>query len=109
MSVIDAIGGGGYREAITIAVAVVGLPYTASARSRSGLSVFARLDPDLAMRRIIRQANALGSTVRFDPIHAPDHPHHFGTAPETPNHPGSRDSPIIFGPAPSPPGDASQA
>jgi transposase len=31
---------------------------------------FARLDPDLAMRRIVRQANALGFTVRFDPIQA---------------------------------------
>jgi len=29
---------------------------------------FAKLDPERAMRRIIRQANALGLTVRFDPI-----------------------------------------
>src|SRR6476661_2622986 len=31
---------------------------------------FARLDPERAMRRIIRQANSLGFTVRFDPIQA---------------------------------------
>ena len=31
---------------------------------------FARLDPELAMRRIVHQANALGFTVRFDPIQA---------------------------------------
>jgi len=36
-----------------------------------GGDYFARLDPDLAMRRIVRQANALGFTVRFDPIQAP--------------------------------------
>ena len=35
-----------------------------------GADYFARLDPDLAMRRIVRQANALGFTVRFDPIQA---------------------------------------
>jgi transposase len=35
-----------------------------------GGDYFARLDPDLAMRRIVRQANALGFTVRFDPIQA---------------------------------------
>ena len=35
-----------------------------------GGDYFARLDPELAMRRIIRQANALGFTVRFDPIQA---------------------------------------
>jgi transposase len=31
---------------------------------------FTRRDPDRAMKRIIRQANALGFTVRFDPIPA---------------------------------------
>ena len=31
---------------------------------------FARLDPERAMRRIVRQANAIGYTVRFDPIQA---------------------------------------
>jgi len=35
-----------------------------------GGDYFARIDPDLAIRRIVRQANALGFTVRFDPIHA---------------------------------------
>ena len=35
-----------------------------------GGDYFARLDPERAMRRIVRQANALGFTVRFDPIHA---------------------------------------
>jgi transposase len=35
-----------------------------------GGDYFARLDPELAMRRIARQANALGFTVRFDPIQA---------------------------------------
>lgn len=31
---------------------------------------FTRQDPKRAMRRIIRQANALGFTLRFDPIQA---------------------------------------
>jgi len=31
---------------------------------------FTKRDPDRAIRRIIRQANALGLTVRFDPIQA---------------------------------------
>jgi hypothetical protein len=35
-----------------------------------GGDYFARLDPELAMRRIVRQANTLGFTVRFDPIQA---------------------------------------
>jgi transposase len=35
-----------------------------------GGDYFARLDPERAMRRIVRQANALGFTVRFDPIPA---------------------------------------
>jgi hypothetical protein len=35
-----------------------------------GGDYFAQLDPELAMRRIVRQANALGFTVRFDPIQA---------------------------------------
>ena len=35
-----------------------------------GGDYFARLDPERAMRRIVRQANALGYAVRFDPIHA---------------------------------------
>ena len=35
-----------------------------------GGDYFARLDPEHAMRRIVRQANALGFTVRFDPIQA---------------------------------------
>ena len=35
-----------------------------------GGDYFTRLDPDRAMRRIVRQANALGFTVRFDPIQA---------------------------------------
>jgi transposase len=35
-----------------------------------GGDYFARLDPERAMRRITRQANALGFTVRFDPIQA---------------------------------------
>ena len=35
-----------------------------------GADYFARLDPERAMRRIIRQANSLGFTVRFDPIQA---------------------------------------
>jgi transposase len=35
-----------------------------------GSDYFARLDPERAMRRIVRQANALGFTVRFDSIPA---------------------------------------
>ena len=35
-----------------------------------GGDYFTRLDPERAMRRIVRQANALGFTVRFDPIPA---------------------------------------
>ncbi len=35
-----------------------------------GGDYFARLDPERAMRRIVRQANALGYAVRFDPIQA---------------------------------------
>ena len=35
-----------------------------------GGDCYARLDPEHAMRRIVRQANALGFTVRFDPIQA---------------------------------------
>jgi transposase len=35
-----------------------------------GGDYFVRLDPERAMRRIVRQANALGFTVRFDPIPA---------------------------------------
>ena len=35
-----------------------------------GGDYFARLDPERAMLRIVRQANALGFTVRFDPIQA---------------------------------------
>lgn len=35
-----------------------------------GGDYFTRLDPERAMNRIIRQANALGFTVRFDPIQA---------------------------------------
>ena len=35
-----------------------------------GGDYFTRLDPEHAMRRIVRQANALGFTVRFDPIPA---------------------------------------
>jgi transposase len=35
-----------------------------------GGDYFTRRDPDRAMKRIIRQANALGFTVRFDPIQA---------------------------------------
>lgn len=35
-----------------------------------GGDYFARRDPELAMRRIVRQANTLGFTVRFDPIQA---------------------------------------
>jgi transposase len=35
-----------------------------------GADYFARLDPERAMRRIVAQANALGYTVRFDPVQA---------------------------------------
>ncbi len=35
-----------------------------------GGDYFTRLDPERAMRRIVRQANALGFTVRFDPLAA---------------------------------------
>jgi hypothetical protein len=35
-----------------------------------GADYFARRDPTRAMRRITAQANALGLTVRFDPIEA---------------------------------------
>jgi hypothetical protein len=33
-----------------------------------GGDYFTRRDPEAAMRRIIRQANTLGFTVRFDPL-----------------------------------------
>jgi transposase len=33
-----------------------------------GGDYFTRLDPDHAIKRIIRQAKALGLTIRFDPI-----------------------------------------
>lgn len=36
---------------------------------------FARLDPEAAMRRIVRQANAPGFTVRFDRSRPLDNPH----------------------------------
>ena len=36
-----------------------------------GGDYYARRDPTAAMRRIVRQANALGMTVRFDPIDQP--------------------------------------
>ncbi|MGW3109601.1 hypothetical protein [Streptomyces sp. NPDC001100] len=35
-----------------------------------GGDYYAKYDPERAMRRITRQANALGFTVRFDPIEA---------------------------------------
>ncbi|MEV6948094.1 hypothetical protein AB0N07_40435 [Streptomyces sp. NPDC051172] len=35
-----------------------------------GGDYYAKHDPERAMRRITRQANALGFTVRFDPIEA---------------------------------------
>ncbi|MFF3517506.1 hypothetical protein [Streptomyces sp. NPDC002573] len=35
-----------------------------------GGDYYARHDPERVMRRITRQANALGFTVRFDPIEA---------------------------------------
>ncbi|MGV7254680.1 hypothetical protein [Mycobacterium persicum] len=35
-----------------------------------GGDYFARLDPERAMRRIVRQANALGFTVLVEPVHA---------------------------------------
>jgi hypothetical protein len=37
-----------------------------------GGDYFARLDPERTIRRIIRQANALGFTVRFDPSRPPE-------------------------------------
>jgi hypothetical protein len=36
-----------------------------------GGDYYARRDPAAAMRRIVRQANALGMTVRFGPIEQP--------------------------------------
>ncbi|WP_406416471.1 hypothetical protein OH809_38840 [Streptomyces sp. NBC_00873] len=36
-----------------------------------GGDYYAKLDPERALRRITRQANALGLTVRFEPIAAP--------------------------------------
>ena len=35
-----------------------------------GGDYYTRRDPERAMKRISRQANALGFTVRFDPLHA---------------------------------------
>jgi hypothetical protein len=35
-----------------------------------GGDYFTKRDPEAAMRRLIRQANALGFTIRFDPIQA---------------------------------------
>ncbi|WP_367318502.1 hypothetical protein [Streptomyces sp. HUAS ZL42] len=35
-----------------------------------GADYFTKRDPERAMRRITRQANALGFTVRFDPLEA---------------------------------------
>jgi len=35
-----------------------------------GVDYFAKKDPERAKRRMIREANALGLTIRFDPIQA---------------------------------------
>jgi hypothetical protein len=35
-----------------------------------GADYFTKRDPERAMRRMVREANALGMTVRFDPIAA---------------------------------------
>ncbi|MFI5781180.1 hypothetical protein [Nocardia sp. NPDC051570] len=35
-----------------------------------GADYFANINPDRAMRRIVCQANAIGYTVRFDPLPA---------------------------------------
>ena len=37
-----------------------------------GGDYYSRRNPEAAMRRIVRQANALGLTVRFDPIDPSD-------------------------------------
>ena len=58
-----------------------------------GGDYFARLDPERAMLRIVRQANALGFTVRFDPSRPPEP--QPGTATESPWEPQLT---IIFGP-----------
>jgi hypothetical protein len=41
-----------------------------SAHADLGGDYYAKHDPERAMRRITRQANTLGFTVRFDPIEA---------------------------------------
>jgi transposase len=45
----------------------VSYPRTPTTRDLAG-DYHAKRDPERAIRRIIRQANALGLTVRFDPI-----------------------------------------
>ncbi|MXM68758.1 hypothetical protein GR925_36480 [Streptomyces sp. HUCO-GS316] len=42
----------------------------AGERNPRALADLARRNPEQAMRRLARQANALGFTVRFDPIAA---------------------------------------
>jgi hypothetical protein len=61
-----------------------------------GGDYFARLDPERAMLRIVRQANALGFTVRFDPIQAPEprarHRHRITLAAAAHHHSRTRSS-----------------
>ena len=64
-----------------------------------GVDYFTRLDPELAMRRIIRQANLSGFTVRFDPLQAPKVPNHKS--------PQQRYLTIVFGPGPEKGGGSS--
>ena len=68
------------RSAAKLAVAIllgtallVGAPLVSSAKVTHqdlGSDYFTRRDPQRAMRQIVKQANALGLTVRFDPIQA---------------------------------------
>ncbi|MFF4733197.1 hypothetical protein ACFY3M_49930, partial [Streptomyces mirabilis] len=54
--------------------AALGTAAMAASRTKEktylGGDYYAKYDPERAMRRITRQANALGFTVRFDPIEA---------------------------------------
>jgi len=55
----------------SILTAVWHMLTTASPYYELGGDYFARLDPERAKNRIVRQANALGLTVRFEPIETP--------------------------------------
>jgi transposase len=65
----------GYRRALVavmhkLAIAIWHILSEKVTHRDLGADYFTRRDPERAMRRIVKQANALGLTVRFDPIGA---------------------------------------